>query len=317
MMAAATVWTGLPVMTSLPRTYRMVVDGEAWPSAVATLRTSAPASTPLVAKVCRRVCGCSPGMPAWSPSRPSRRCAARGSIAAPVLVANSGPGWLPRRASQSLMATTAGAGRTAVRGLPPLPVTRRTVAPCWVSRSASWRVRASPIRRPHSSRTATRARSRGPAGGRFPEPAGLGVVEGAGVGVVAVQPRYLVRLGRRHGDAFGGGVPVEGQHRGELAAPGRHRLAGRGEVGQPRGGHSGGDRRRVDAPAGEPRGELPQVTGIGAGGVRGHGAQPAGQAERGETVGRGRPDGQDIGAGGHDRQRARRHRHPGGGQWAA
>ena len=54
-MAAATAWTGLLVMTSRPPTYRTVVDGEAWPSAVATLRTSAPASTALAAKVCRRV----------------------------------------------------------------------------------------------------------------------------------------------------------------------------------------------------------------------------------------------------------------------
>lgn len=50
-MAAATAWTGLWVMTSRPRTYRMVVEGEAWPRAVATSRTSAPASTALVAKV--------------------------------------------------------------------------------------------------------------------------------------------------------------------------------------------------------------------------------------------------------------------------
>ncbi len=32
-MAAATACTGEPVMTSRPRTYRMVVDGEAWPRA--------------------------------------------------------------------------------------------------------------------------------------------------------------------------------------------------------------------------------------------------------------------------------------------
>jgi len=93
---------------------------------------------------------------------------------------------------------------TAVRGLPALPATRRTVAPCWVSRSAIWRVRASPIRRPHS-RTANRARVRGDrrwlptAGGPGWCPAG--------------------RCRRRHGNALGGGVPVERQHRGEVGQP--------------------------------------------------------------------------------------------------
>jgi len=54
-----------------------------------------------------------------------------------------------------------GCRQAAVRGFAPLPVTRSTAAPCWVSRSATLRVRASPIRRPQSSRTATRARVRG------------------------------------------------------------------------------------------------------------------------------------------------------------
>ena len=55
MVAAATVWTGLWVMTWRPGTYRIVVDGEAWPRAGATLRTSEPASTALVANVQSRV----------------------------------------------------------------------------------------------------------------------------------------------------------------------------------------------------------------------------------------------------------------------
>lgn len=59
-------------------------------------------------------------------------------------------------------------------------------------------------------------------------------------------------------------------------------------------------------------GELPQVDLVGAGGVRAHGAQPAGYPQRGETAGRGGPDGLNIGARAHARQRARRHRHSGG-----
>ncbi len=51
------------------------------------------------------------------------------------------------------------------------------------------------------------------------------------------------------------------------------------------------------------------VTFVRAGGVRGHGAQTPGDPQRGETAGRGGPDGLNIGAGGHDRQRARNHRH--------
>ena len=148
-----------------------------------------------------------------------------------------------------------------------------------------------------------------PPGGGFPQPPGLLVVQRAGVGVVAVQPRHLMRLRRRHGNALGGGVPVERQHRGELPAAGRHPLPGRREVGQPRGRHPGGDRDGVDAAAGEPAGELTQVTLVRAGGVRGHGAQPAGQPQPGETASRGGPDGQNIGAGVHDSQRARCHRH--------
>ena len=124
-------------MTSRPRTYRMVVDGEAWPSAVATLRTSAPALTALVAKV---------------------------------------------------------------------------------------------------QQDGDQGADAGPIGGGFPEPAGLGGVQRSGVGVVAVQLGNLVRSGLRHGNAFGGGVAVEGQHRGEFAAAGGHLLPGGGQVGEPAGG---------------------------------------------------------------------------------
>lgn len=60
--------------------------------------------------------------------RPISRCAARGSSAAPVLVANSGPGESPRCSSQSWMATTAGADRHAVRGLAPRCRRRRGAA---------------------------------------------------------------------------------------------------------------------------------------------------------------------------------------------
>ncbi len=73
----------------------------------------------------------------------------------------------------------------------------------------------------------------GLAGGGFPEPAGLGGVQRAGVGVVAVQLGYLVRYRRGEREAFGGGVAVKGQHRGEFAASGSYRPAGCLELGQP------------------------------------------------------------------------------------
>jgi len=141
----------------------------------------------------------------------------------------------------------------------------------------------------------------GLAGGGFPEPAGLGGVQRAGVGVVAVQLGYLVRYRRGEREAFGGGVAVEGQHRGEFAAAGGHLLPGRREVGEPAGGDPRSHPVRWDLLGGKPSGELPQVDLVGAGGVRAHGAQPAGQSERGQTAGRSGPDGQNICAGDHAR----------------
>lgn len=49
-----------------------------------------------------------------------------------------------------------------------------------------------------------------------------------------------------------------------------------------------------DLLGGKSSGELPQVDLVGAGGVWAHGAQPAGYPQRGQTAGRGGPDGQNT-----------------------
>jgi hypothetical protein len=110
-----------------------VVRGSAWRAAIWTSRRSTPASSMVVTKVWRSMCGCA--LPAWMPavsaSRRRRRVAACRSIRAPRLLSRIGP--LARPAVARSMARPTAGGRASG--------TRTILVPLPHTRSTRWRVR--------------------------------------------------------------------------------------------------------------------------------------------------------------------------------
>jgi len=141
--------------------YRMVVRGSAGRAAIWTSGRSTPASSMVVTKVCRSMCGCIRGnrTPASAATCRSRRVAACRSMRTPRPFSSSGP--IDRSpAARSTARLTAGGSGTRTT-LPPLPRTRRTRWPCSSPRSSMSAPTASKIRKPSSPSRHTSAKSNG------------------------------------------------------------------------------------------------------------------------------------------------------------